>query len=97
MDNTQIRHSLCGNATGFYRISEVETLMELARADEREKMQGVDVWVSWGKADYRPFMSKYEDFPIGKRDIISCWTSESIFNVSEGQSKKFIIMEATND
>lgn len=38
MDNTQIRHSLCGNATGFYRISEVETLMELARADEREQI-----------------------------------------------------------
>lgn len=38
MDNTQIRHSAYGNATGFYRISQVEALMELARADEREKI-----------------------------------------------------------
>lgn len=65
--------------------------------DEREEMQGVEIWVSWNKGDYRPFISEYEDLPQGKRDVISCWASESIFKVTEGQCRKFKLVECGNE
>lgn len=73
-------------------------MMELARQDEREKMQGVDVWVSWDNNNStvapevwitRPRPNMNGTF-TGRvhHDAIS-----SELSISPGQCKKFRIVE----
>ncbi len=86
------------------------TAMELARQDELEKLQGVDVWVSWDE-DYfgeHPNPKISDDEPVewvaGQFDIGGCDMRTEIFEsfatmlgIEQGQCKKFRIVEVGNE
>ncbi len=78
------------------------TAMELARQDEREKMQGVDVFVSWDSADKVISTEKPETYEQDGKAyycnygyVIECNVKDfaTHLGVSEGQWKKFRIVE----
>ena len=58
----------------------IETAKQQARQDEREKMQGVDVWVSWDEVGF--------EYPIVtiKQPIQNTFTNGEIYHTGIGQN-----------
>ena len=110
MTNEEIIESTSGEYTCFsvWDAVDISKFMELARADEREKMQGVEVWVSWDNYHPSCHATVFSKEPISKpinggkmHDISSghCVQLTDGFakwlGLRKGQCKKFKIMEAT--
>lgn len=74
-------------------------LFELIRTDEREQMQGVDVWVSWdeGRSTSKLFSKEQPVAHIADENVFHegefLRTANSWFNIQPGQCRKFKIVE----
>lgn len=83
--------------------------MELARQDEREKMQGCDVWVSWDEGNFesptvttkQPKTNKDSTGRIHHTDLGQNFTISKgdalKLGLQQGQCKKFRIVEVGNE
>lgn len=80
-------------------------LLDLARADEREKMQGVDCWISWDEGNFesptvttkQPKTNKDSTGRIYHTDLGQNFTLQKEdaekLGLQQGQCKKFRIVE----
>lgn len=92
----------------YIDAEDFQSLMDKARQDEREKMQGVDFWISWSKhynwkENARISLKEPTVAAIGMEgakiynveEPYSCLSDEicTALNISPGQCKKFRIVE----
>ena len=88
-------------------IDNIPELLNLARQDEREKMQGVEVYISWDEGSFesptvtikQPQTNKDSAGRIYHTDLGQNFTIKKEdaekLNISPGQCKKVRIVEAT--
>lgn len=97
MTNEEIKNKWYTDEISF------DDLLNLARADEREKMQGVDVWVSWDSERIQPiWMTNNEpvEMDLGRYNInnsfvytqINLHFTKCILKISSGECAKFKIV-----
>ncbi len=85
-----------------YGFWDVQCIMDLARADEREKMQGVDVWIS--RDDYEnsdAIFSSHKPHSEILGGVLyynsGLYGFEDAIGLQPGQCRKFKIVECGND
>ena len=97
MTNEEIKNKWYAGEPSF------DELLNLARADEREKLQGVDVWVSWDSERIQPiWMTNNEpiEMDLGRYNInnsfaytqINLHFTKCILKISSGECAKFKIV-----
>ena len=97
MTNEEIKNKWYAGEPSF------DELLNLARADEREKLQGVDVWVSWDSERIQPiWMTNNEpiEMDLGRYNInnsfaytqINLHFTKCILKISPGEWAKFKIV-----